>query len=403
MEWLVVRARERRFSTEGEGSHSVLLVCLLGGLGVSLFLSPSAVLGKTFHLALSFLSGAVGFFYGMKVELRILRKMSRAVLGLSLFQALFTLLVVTVPLYVLFGMWGQTDFGMELFRISAVLGIAASVTRYPTMSALSSRMDRKSEGSQVAMSMALLGNLLAFLSLGFLLAFHKGAAISFLGVEIEGAIGRLVLVLVCGGLLGGLADFANSVERPLHERHYLVVGVLLVGTGAATALGFPPVLVCMIAGMWLINATTRRLELHEMGDRIRLGVEGAFLVVIGASLSVLALVRSGEAWVALGIGLLLFASRVVGKRAGTDLGARMFAKLSEARRNEGELALLPQGGIALAVVYGQGLSEVLMGGIVISVLLALFAAPYGFRRAFRGTGNVAREMQGCPGCVGKPS
>jgi hypothetical protein len=137
--------------------------------------------------------------------------------------------------------------------------------------------------------------------------------------------------------------------------------------------------------MWLINGTTRRIEVLEAVDRIRGIAEGTFLVLMGAVLPVASLLRSMDGLIALGLGLLLFALRFFGKTVGTGVGARMFTKLPTARRNGFGLTLLPQGGIAVAVAYGQGLSDVMMGGILISVLLALFAAPYGWRRVFRET------------------
>ncbi|MCK5328202.1 MAG: cation:proton antiporter [Candidatus Latescibacteria bacterium] len=378
-------ALNERFVFGKGASQPALVLCLLSGLGLGLFLPPIPTLERTLHPILIFLSGALGFFFGVKMELRILRKLSRVFLGLSLFQAFFTLLATALPLYFVLGIWGGADPGMDLLRISAVLGIVASVTMSPTISLLSMRTERKWEAFRVVATMALFGNVVAFLFLGLLLMLRRGEAISLPGVEIEGAAGRLLVALICGGLVGCLADFANSKERFLHERIYLVVGVLLIGAGAAAALGFPPVFVGMIAGMWLINGTTRRIDVLEVVDRIRGIAEGTFLVLMGAALPVASLLRSKDGLIALGMGVLLFALRFFGKTVGTGMGARMFTKLPTARRNGLGLTLLPQGGIALAVAYGQGLSEVMVGGILISVLLALFAAPYGWRHVFRET------------------
>jgi hypothetical protein len=377
------RALKARFAFTGEASHAALMLCLLTGLGLGLFLPPIAALERTFHLILIFLSGALGFFYGMKVELRILRNISRPFLGLSLFQAFFTFLAAAVPLYFLLGIWGEADPGMDLLRTSMALGIVVSVTMPSTIALFAGRRERKRETFRLVATMALFGNVVAFLFLGLLLMLRQGEVISLPGIEIEGAVGRLLVALICGGLVGCLADFSSRQERFLHERIYLIVGVLLVGVGAAGAFGFPPVFIGMIAGMWLINATSRRLELLETADRLRGITEGTFLVVIGVALPVASLLRSKDGLIALGVGVLLFVLRSFGKMVGTGIGVRMLAKMSIAQRNGLGLTLLPQAGIAVAVVYGQGLSDVMMGGILISVLLALFAAPYGWRRVFR--------------------
>ncbi len=384
-------ALNERFVFGERASQSALMLCLLSGLGLGLFLPPISTLERTLHLILFFLSGAVGFFFGMKAELRILRKIPRAFLGLSLFQAIFTLLAATVPLYFIFPIWREGNSGLDLLRISMTFGIVASVTMSPMISLFPGRTERKWDEFRVVATMALFGNVVAFVFLGLLLMLCKGEAISLLGVEIEGAAGRLFVALICGGLVGCLADFSNSKERLLHERVYVLAGILLVGAGAAGALGFPPVFVGMIAGMWLINATTRRLELLETMDRMRGITEGAFLVLMGAVLPTASLLRSKDGLIVLGLGLLFFSLRFLGKTVGTGMGARIFTKLPTTRRNGLGLTLLSQGGIALAVAYGQGLDDVLMGGILISVLLALLAAPYGWRRVFRETQDVKCE------------
>ena len=237
--------------------------------------------------------------------------------------------------------------------------------------------------------MALFGNIVALVCLWLLLVLQKGEAISLVGVKIEGAGGRLLMALICGGLVGCLADFVSRRERSLHEQIYLVVGVLLVGMGTASALGIPSVLVGMIAGAWLINATSRRIAVLETMDCIRDFIEGVFLVLVGAVLPMVSLFRSKDGLIALGLGVLLFALRFLGKTVGTGIGARIFVKGATEHRNVLGLTLLPQAGIAVAVAYGQSLSDMLLCGVLFSVLFALLAAPYGWRRVF---GSVKGEV-----------
>jgi len=372
--------------------YSGKVLYLLSGLtlGLVLLLLPSVFsLKRALHLSLIFLSGSLGFLFGVKVELRILRRISRAVLGLSLFQGFFTVLAATIPLYFILPIWRGMETGSDLLRTSAVLGIAASVTMPPTISLLSGRTERRREILRVVETMALFGNVVAFVFLWLLPVLQKGEAISLIGIEIEGAGGRLLMALICGGLVGCLADFVSRRERSLHEQIYLVVGVLLVGMGTASALGISSVLVGMIAGAWLINATSRRIAVLETMDCIRDFIEGAFLVLVGAVLPMVSLFRSKDGLIALGLGVLLFALRFLGKTVGTGIGARIFVKGATEHRNVLGLTLLPQAGIAVAVAYGQNLSDMLLCGVLLSVLLALLAAPYGWRRVF---GSVKGEV-----------
>jgi len=306
-----------------------------------------------------------------------------------LFQAFFTVLAATIPLYFILSIWRGMETGLDLLRTSAVLGIAASVTMPPTISLLSGRTERRREILRVVETMALFGNVVAFVFLWLLPVLQKGEAISLIGIEIEGADGRLLMALICGGLVGCLGDLASRNERSLRERIYLVVGILLVGGGLAGAWGLPPVFVGMVAGAWLINATSRRVAVLETTDRIREFIEGTFLVLIGAVLSMASLLRSRDGLIALGLGVLLFALRLLGKTVGTGMGARIFVKVPTEYRNMLGLTLLPQAGIAVAVAYGQNLNDVLLCGVLLSVLFALLAAPYGWRRVF---GSVQADV-----------
>ena len=391
------RASEESFSLMWGQSRSAKVLCLLVGLTLGLLVPPISSLERALHLILIFLSGSLGFLFGVKVELRILRRISRAVWGLSLFQAFFTLLVVTIPLTFILPIWGRTETGVDLLRISAALGIVASVTMPPAVSLLSKRTERKRAVFRVVETMALSGDVVVFVFLGFLLMLQRGEAISLVGIEIGGAGGRLLTALICGGLVGCLADFVSRRERSLQERVYLVVGVLLVGIGTAGALGVPSVFIGLIAGAWLINATSRRVAVLETMDRIRDFVEGTLLVLIGAVLPMASLLRSRDGLIALGVGVLLFALRLLGKTLGTGIGARMFVKMPKAQRKGLGGTLLPQAEIAVAVAYGQNLGDMLLFAVLLSVLLALLAAPYGWRWAF-GSGKCEVRSAKCGGC-----
>ena len=80
------------------------------------------------------------------------------------------------------------------------------------------------------------------------------------GIVAEGILGELFWSLVLGGIIGLVGDLlTRDVEGD--ALFYLMIGVVLLGSGVAASVGLDPVWGGLISGLWLINATLQRLDI----------------------------------------------------------------------------------------------------------------------------------------------
>jgi hypothetical protein len=106
-------------------------------------------------------------------------------------------------------------------------------------------------------------------------------------VVVEGTWAECGSCLVLGALVGLIVDLATrGVSRGY--LYYVIAAGLLLGSGMAGALGLEPLWVGAVAGIWLVNATMRRLDilrsLEQGQDMVRTVLPGVAGWMLGAAL-----------------------------------------------------------------------------------------------------------------------
>lgn len=336
-------------------AHSPLLAELLAsrvqyalagiafGLLAPLGMRPT--LGAAADLTISFLVGIFGLVVGCSVELRLLRNMSRPLL----------LLEVGYLVLLGLGLWALSyGFSLEDVEGVALWGVcglcAACWVRQ-------SRRGKKSTG-WVPSASALVGLFLAGVGLMQLRpgGFEVRLPLAFPPIVVEGMWAKYGSCLVLGALVGLIVDLATRGVRRGYL-YYTIAAGLLLGSGMAGTLGLAPLWVGAVAGIWLVNATMRRLDIvralaqgEDMVRPVLLGVAGW---VLGA-----ALVESGfelafGAWI-----FLALVAIVPGMRWGAWQGMRKLLDRSVHRRTGVEprqLLELDDLGLVIALSLAAGL------------------------------------------------
>ena len=105
-------------------------------------------------------------------------------------------------------------------------------------------------------------------------------------VVIEGTWAEWGSCLVLGALVGLVVDLATRSVSSGYLYYMIAVGLLL-GSGIAGALGLEPLWVGAVAGIWLVNATMRRLDilraLEQGQDMVRTVLPGVAGWALGAA------------------------------------------------------------------------------------------------------------------------
>ena len=255
----------------------------LAGLVFGL-LAPSdmrPILGAAADLASSFLVGIFGLVVGCSIELRLLRDISRPLLLLEIGY----LVLLGLSLWTL--SYGFSLGGVDRAALWGVYGLGAVC--WMRQSRRGGRKKKNSAGWLPSAS-ALIGLLLAGVGLMQLRpgGFEVRLPLGFPSVVVvEGTWAEYGACLVLGALVGLIVDLATRGVSKGYLYYIIAVGLLL-GSGMAGALGLEPLWVGAVAGIWLVNATMRRLDilcaLEQGQDMVRTVLPGVAGWVLGAAL-----------------------------------------------------------------------------------------------------------------------
>ena len=272
------------------------LAGLVFGLLAPLDMRPS--LSSAANLATAFLVGIFGLVVGCSIELRLLRHVSRPLLLLEIGY----LVLLGLGLWAL--SYGFSQGGVDGAALWGVCGLGAAC--WIRQSRRGAGKKKKSTGWLPSVS-SLVGLLLA--GVGAMQLRSGGFEIYLpLGfpaiVVVEGTWAEWGSCIALGALVGLIVDLATrNVSRGY--LYYLIAVGLLLGSGIAGALGLEPLWVGAVAGIWLVNATMRRLDilraLEQGQDMVRTVLPGVAGWALGA-----AFVESGfelafSAWILLAL------------------------------------------------------------------------------------------------------
>ena len=243
-------------------------------------LNMRPVLGAAADLATSFLLGIFGLMVGGSVELRLLKNTSRLLLLLEI----GCLVSLGVGLWAL--SYGFAQEGVEGAALWGIGGLCAAC--WMRQSRRGSAKQQPSSGWLPSAS-ALVGLFIA--GVAFMQSRPEGFEVllplAFPSIVVEGIWAKCGACLVLGAVTGLIVDLATRGLDKGYLYYVIAAGVLL-GSGLAGALGLDPLWVGAVAGIWLVNATMRRLDilraLEQGQDMVRAVLPGVAGWVLGAML-----------------------------------------------------------------------------------------------------------------------
>ena len=351
-------------------SHSLLLAELLAArvqyalaglvFGLLAPLNMRPILGAATDLATSFLVGIFGLVVGCSVELRLLKNSSRPLLLLEIGY----LVLLGLGLWVLSYGFAQED--VEGAALWGVCGLCAAC--WMRQGRRGSTKKKLSTGWLPSAS-ALAGLFLAGVGLMQLRpgGFEVRLPLAFPPIIVEGIWAKYGVCLVLGALVGLIVDLAT---RGLSRGYlyYVIAASLLLGSGMAGALGLEPLWVGAVAGIWLVNATMRRLDilraLEQGQDMVRTVLPGVAGWALGAALSEGGLDFAFGVWV-----FLALVAVVPGMRFGAwHRMRRLFNRSVDQRIGVGPRQLLELDDLGLVIALG--LAAVLPAGQGAALLAA---------------------------------
>jgi hypothetical protein len=359
-------------SLSAAGLPLVLVGLILGpGAGV---LSPGTLraLAPAAALAVAWL----GAGFGARFERRLLRRIPRAVWTVAALEAAVAFVAVA------FGAWVLLRIRPALSAawtpaLPAVLTLGAiAVVSGPNAVALVARARGGSRRLIRALELAAALDT-AFGAVAFTLALAWGHPRAPVGGVPLGPVSWLMLA-VGSGLLTGMLFLSLTRLRPARDDTGLaLLGVLLLGGGAAFAADLSPFTVCAIAAVVMVNLSPARASVRRLLYDWAPPIYAVFLLMVGA------LLRLPTAWLLVAAPLLALL-RIAAKW----MGARAVAWTLPRERWSADLgaATVAQGGVALALAWTFEQSFRTAGSgvlttVAVGVLCAGAAAPALMARA----------------------
>jgi Kef-type K+ transport system membrane component KefB len=281
--------------------------------------------------------GFIGLGIGTELRWQTIRKLSRVIMTIVVFESFGATLIVGGLVYLV-----TRDLGLSL-----VLGALAAATAPAGTVDVLQEYQSKGPLTTILYAVVALDDAAALMIYGFFFPIVKalyapGADFSLVHVLLVPAE-EIFFSLLCGGLLG--AAFAWLFKRVRKESDVLILGVasVFLCSGLAATFNLSLILANMALGMTLVNIApfaSRRAVQAMSGFTPPVYV--LFFVLVGARLELLALPSMGF------VGLLYIAGRTAGKWGGAYLGGCVAGAELVIRRFLG-MGLFSQAGVAIGL------------------------------------------------------
>jgi Kef-type K+ transport system membrane component KefB len=314
---------------------------VVGYLVAGVILGPSATglvsleMNESLELIKILGLGLIAILIGGELEIKKIKHLGKIIMGITVVQVLGTCLVVFIAMFYI----------LKLpLTISLLLGVMATATAPAATLAVVREYRAKGNLTTTLLGVVALDDAVAIIFFGIVSAV---VALLLQG----GGIGLGIVVfslaeVVKSSLLGALTGIVLTFLFPylLNRRHKVAVliGVVLLNSGAAYALDLSPLMVNMVCGFLVANLYQKPEELNFLED-IEMPVILIFFTLAGAGLQLEVL---AENWL---WAVVYIVARGVGKVVGVYCGGWL-TRAEKTVRNYLGFAMLPKAGLTIGLL-----------------------------------------------------
>ncbi|NOR24002.1 MAG: hypothetical protein GQ542_06330, partial [Desulforhopalus sp.] len=310
----------------------------------------------------------LAFGIGEHIELRRLQAIAKDVTYISFIQATVTYLFVLVATYVVAELVSSPSSQRENFILAMLLGAVAVATAPAALLLVVRELKARGPFTSTLMAVIAIDDGICIMVFGITISIgHQllGNSATTPVMGILGAISEITFSLVIGVATGFLLDLVLDKLQRRGEMLTAGLALLLLCGEITRELHLSPLLAGMMAGFVIINRAKRDVRLFRALNHFEPPIYVLFFALAGVHLDLAALRLAG--WV----GVAYFIARFAGKYFGSLLGGAL-SRSTAAVRNYMGLALIPQAGVAIGLVFIIAGDPQLSGwtGIVTPVVFA---------------------------------
>ncbi len=289
----------------------------------------------------------LAFGIGEHIELRRLQAIAKDVTYISFIQATVTYLFVLVATYVVAELVSSPSSQRENFILAMLLGAVAVATAPAALLLVVRELKARGPFTSTLMAVIAIDDGICIMVFGITISIgHQllGNSATTPVMGILGAVSEITFSLVIGVATGFLLDLVLDKLQRRGEMLTAGLALLLLCGEITRELHLSPLLAGMMAGFVIINRAKRDVRLFRALNHFEPPIYVLFFALAGVHLDLSALRLAG--WV----GVAYFTARFAGKYFGSLLGGALSGSTAAVRNYMG-LALIPQAGVAIGLVF----------------------------------------------------
>jgi len=287
--------------------------------------------GTISNIALSFIAFSIGQNFSSKT----FRRVGKQVMWISVLEAV--------------GAWLITVAGLLCFKIplymSLIFGAIAAASAPAAIIMVVREYKARGKFVDVLMGVVALDDAWGLIIFSLSLAISKAMYLnlsSSMGHVIMEAVMEIGGSFLVGGILGFILSKIGLYLKSQTDLLICTIGIIFIATGLSLYFHFSVLLTAMFMAAVVVNLNNESFKFFDVLSTIDWPIYLVFFVLAGASLEMDLLGQIGV------IGIVYMIFRVIGKFAGTYLGAYI-AKSDKDVKKYLSLGLLPQAGVALGM------------------------------------------------------
>ena len=313
--------------------------------------------------------GFIAFSIGGEFKIEHLKQLGKKVVVITVVQALMTVLVVDLLLFV-------ASFFIPGLDAPIILTLGAIATATAPAATLMVVRQYKAKGivTQTLLPVVAgddaIGLIIFSISLSIAKALANNEALTF-KTSVLIPLYEISMSLIIGAVLGFILSLSMKFFKSRANRISLIVAITFGGVALSQLLELSALLTCMMIGAMYANICKNNDPVMEAYDRWTPPVFLLFFVISGAELNVELIIS------VVVICILYLVSRSIGKYFGAFAGSKMVHAHPNVTKYLG-LALLPQAGVAVGMAqivmiqlpqYGDSIRTVILCATLVYELI----------------------------------
>lgn len=351
-----------------------LVAGLLVGPSVLGIIPETALLG--FDIISEVALGFIAFSIGSEFKLSYFKKVGIAPVIIAILEAMLAVVAVVIGLLV-------AGFSLPF---SLVLGSIAAATAPAATIMVIKQYKAKGPVTETLMSVVALDDAVALIAFGFAVTAAKSMTAVAETNLVESILAPFIEIfgaLILGFALGLLFMLPLKFFRSSSNRLIITIGMVFLAVGISNLIGVSALLCCMAMGAMLVNVSNCSSELLKLVDGITPPIFLLFFAVSGAELNLSVIPTIGL------VGVLYIVLRVVGKFAGSWLGAKVTKSPPQVAKWLG-YTLVPQAGVAIGLTlvaqtvvpkYADTIRAVVLCGTLVYELIGPMVSKIALQKA----------------------